>query len=50
MELYSKPGTTLDEVGKVLRRHPEVVEAWSVTGEADALPACEPKTTANSSA
>ena len=37
VELYFKPGTTLDEVGKVLRQHPEVVEAWSVTGEADAL-------------
>jgi len=37
VELYFKPGTTLDEVAKVLRRHPEVVEAWSVTGEADAL-------------
>jgi DNA-binding Lrp family transcriptional regulator len=37
VELYFKPGTTLDEVGKVLRLHPEVVEAWSVTGEADAL-------------
>lgn len=37
VELYFRPGTTLDEVGSVLREHPEVVEAWSVTGEADAI-------------
>ena len=37
VELYFRPGTTLDEVGAVLRQHPEVAEAWSVTGEADAL-------------
>jgi DNA-binding Lrp family transcriptional regulator len=37
VELFFRPGTTLDEVAKVLRKHPEVVEAWSVTGEADAL-------------
>ena len=26
-----------DEVAKALREHPEVAEAWSVTGEADAI-------------
>jgi Lrp/AsnC family transcriptional regulator, leucine-responsive regulatory protein len=37
VELFYQPGTTLDEVTKTLRDHPEVVEAWSVTGEADAI-------------
>ncbi len=37
VELLYKPGTTLDEVARILREHPEVVEAWSVTGEADAI-------------
>ena len=37
LELFFSPGTTLDEVAQRLRRHPEVVEAWSVTGDADAL-------------
>jgi Lrp/AsnC family transcriptional regulator, leucine-responsive regulatory protein len=37
VDLYFRPGTTLDEVAKVLGRHPEVAEAWSVTGEADAI-------------
>ena len=37
VELFYRPGTTLDEVAKTLRDHPEVVEAWSVTGEADAI-------------
>lgn len=37
VELHYAPGTTLDAVGESLRRHPEVVEAWSVTGEADAI-------------
>jgi Lrp/AsnC family transcriptional regulator, leucine-responsive regulatory protein len=37
VELFFRPGTTLDEVADVLREHPEVVEAWSVTGEADAI-------------
>jgi Lrp/AsnC family leucine-responsive transcriptional regulator len=37
VELFYRPGTTLDEVTKTLRDHPEVVEAWSVTGEADAI-------------
>jgi Lrp/AsnC family leucine-responsive transcriptional regulator len=37
VELFFRPGTTLDEVAETLRGHPEVAEAWSVTGEADAL-------------
>jgi DNA-binding Lrp family transcriptional regulator len=37
LELFFAPGTRLDAVAEVLRRHPEVVEAWSVTGEADAI-------------
>jgi DNA-binding Lrp family transcriptional regulator len=37
IELFYRPGTKLDEVGRTLREHPEVVEAWSVTGEADAV-------------
>ncbi|MQA76414.1 MAG: AsnC family transcriptional regulator [Solirubrobacterales bacterium] len=37
VELFYRPGTTLDEVAKTLREHPEVSEAWSVTGEADAI-------------
>ncbi len=37
VELFYRPGTTLDEVAKTLRSHPEVVEAWSVTGDADAI-------------
>ena len=37
VELFCRPGTTLDEVANTLREHPEVVEAWSVTGEADAI-------------
>ena len=37
IELFYRPGTTLDEVARTLREHPEVVEAWSVTGEADAV-------------
>jgi Lrp/AsnC family transcriptional regulator, leucine-responsive regulatory protein len=37
VELFFRPGTQLDEVGQVLREHPEVVEAWSVTGDADAI-------------
>jgi Lrp/AsnC family transcriptional regulator, leucine-responsive regulatory protein len=37
VELFFKAGTTLDRVAKTLREHPEVVEAWSVTGEADAI-------------
>lgn len=37
VELFFEPGTLLDEVAASLREHPEVVEAWSVTGEADAI-------------
>jgi DNA-binding Lrp family transcriptional regulator len=37
IELFYEPGTQLDEVAGTLREHPEVVEAWSVTGEADAI-------------
>ncbi len=37
VELFCRAGTTLDEVAAWLGEHPEVVEAWSVTGEADAI-------------
>ncbi|MGZ4387110.1 MAG: Lrp/AsnC family transcriptional regulator, partial [Gaiellaceae bacterium] len=37
IELFYAPGTLRYEVAKSLARHPEVVEAWSVTGEADAI-------------
>jgi len=37
VELFFAPGTLLDQVAATLDRHPEVVEAWSVTGEADAI-------------
>jgi DNA-binding Lrp family transcriptional regulator len=37
VELFYAPGTLLDEVAATLRAHPEVVEAWSVTGEPDAI-------------
>ena len=37
VELFYAPGTQLDEVARSLERHAEVVEAWSVTGEADAI-------------
>jgi Lrp/AsnC family leucine-responsive transcriptional regulator len=37
IELFFSPGTLLDTVADTLRAHPEVVEAWSVTGEADAI-------------
>jgi DNA-binding Lrp family transcriptional regulator len=37
IELFYRPGTTLGEVARTLRSHPEVVEAWSVTGDADAI-------------
>jgi Lrp/AsnC family transcriptional regulator, leucine-responsive regulatory protein len=37
IELFYSPGTLLEQVTQTLRRHPEVVEAWSVTGEADAI-------------
>ncbi|MDX6583370.1 MAG: hypothetical protein QOI10_2554 [Solirubrobacterales bacterium] len=37
VELFYRPGTTLAEVARTLAEHPEVAEAWSVTGEADAI-------------
>jgi DNA-binding Lrp family transcriptional regulator len=37
VELFYRPGTTLQEVSRTLNEHPEVVEAWSVTGDADAI-------------
>jgi DNA-binding Lrp family transcriptional regulator len=37
IELFYGPAVQLDEVASSLRRRPEVVEAWSVTGEADAI-------------
>jgi DNA-binding Lrp family transcriptional regulator len=37
LELFFAPGTLLEEVASTLARYPEVVEAWSVTGEADAI-------------
>jgi Lrp/AsnC family transcriptional regulator, leucine-responsive regulatory protein len=37
VELFYAPGTPLDRVATSLQRHPEVVEAWSVTGDADAI-------------
>lgn len=37
LELFCAPGTTLEQVADKLRPYPEVVEAWSVTGEADAI-------------
>jgi Lrp/AsnC family leucine-responsive transcriptional regulator len=37
VELFFRPGTQLAEVGQILRGHPEVVEAWSVTGDPDAI-------------
>jgi DNA-binding Lrp family transcriptional regulator len=37
IELFYAPGTLLDQVADTLRQHAEVVEAWSVTGEADAI-------------
>ncbi len=37
VEVFCAAGTTLDTVAERLHQHPEVVEAWSVTGEADAI-------------
>jgi DNA-binding Lrp family transcriptional regulator len=37
VELFFAPGILLDEVAARLDEHPEVVEAWSVTGDADAI-------------
>ncbi len=37
VELFFAPGILLDEVTERLAQQPEVVEAWSVTGDADAI-------------
>jgi DNA-binding Lrp family transcriptional regulator len=37
VELFFAPGTQLEQVAEILHGYPEVVEAWSVTGEADAI-------------
>ena len=37
VELFFAPGVLLDEVAATLRRRPEVAEAWSVTGDPDAI-------------
>ena len=37
VELFYAPGTQLSVVAASLARHPQVVEAWSVTGDADAI-------------
>src|SRR5256885_9377153 len=37
VELFYRPGTTLDEGAETLRDHAQGVEAWSVTGGADAI-------------
>jgi Lrp/AsnC family leucine-responsive transcriptional regulator len=37
IELFYGPAVQLDEVAASLRVRPEVVEAWSVTGEPDAI-------------
>src|SRR3954452_25283807 len=37
IELFYAPGIGLDAVRESLRPHPEVVEAWSITGDADCV-------------
>lgn len=37
LELFYAPGITLDQVRDSLRPHAEVLEAWSVTGDADCI-------------
>ena len=37
IELFFAPGTPLERVADTLQAHPEVIEAWSVTGGADAI-------------
>ena len=37
IELFYAPGIQIDHVRASLRPHPEVVEAWSVTGDADCM-------------
>ena len=47
VELFYAPGTQLDEVAERLRAVPEVVEAWSVTGDADAIARVRTKSNAD---
>jgi DNA-binding Lrp family transcriptional regulator len=49
VELFYQPGTTLAEVARTLRSHPEVVEAWSVTARPTPSPGSGPRTTRTSS-
>jgi len=37
VELFYAPGVGLDQVRRSLEPHPEIVEAWSVTGDADCM-------------
>lgn len=37
VELFYAPGVQLDAVRRSLEPHPEVVEAWTVTGDADCM-------------
>src|SRR5690349_6306016 len=37
IELFYAPGIGLEQVRDSLRPHPEVVEAWSITGDADCV-------------
>jgi DNA-binding Lrp family transcriptional regulator len=37
IELFYAPGIGLEQVRESLRPHPEVVEAWSITGDADCV-------------
>src|SRR4051794_29255207 len=37
IELFYAPGTLLDQIAERIAAHPEIVEAWSVTGDADAI-------------
>src|SRR3954454_23919475 len=37
IELFYAPGIGLEQVRDSLRPHPEVVEAWSITGDADCM-------------
>lgn len=37
VELFYAPGVQLDAVRRSLAPHPEVVEAWTVTGDADCM-------------
>ena len=37
IELFFAPGVTLEAVTAALAKHPEVVEAWSITGDPDAI-------------